>query len=384
MRKVCLFTSTRADWGLLRGLAEKIRDDVSLELMLIVSGSHLSRAHGMTVCEIRNEGFGEFEEVDILKFDDDETGVCRTMGLALSSYGQTLRRLSPDILTVLGDRYETFCIVAAAQILKIPVAHLHGGETTEGAIDEAFRHSITKMSHLHFPSADLYRNRIVQMGESPERVFNVGALGIQNIRKLKLWTKQQLSRSLGFDFDRPYFLVTFHPVTLERSTATEQIEQLLLALNHFPDHKVVFTKANADSGGTEINRCMDRYAEINPGRCLSVFSLGHLRYLSAVAHCEAVVGNSSSGILEAPVLNVPTVNIGDRQKGRLRVDSILDCSPALGEIIKALTLAISPAFRRKISGCKHPAEKPETAERIAETLRFHNLDGILKKNFHDL
>lgn len=383
MRKICIFTSTRAEWGLLRGVAELIRDADSLQLQLLASGSHLTEQHGMTVREIEADGFVVNARVDILKFDDSPVGICKTMGLALSGYGEALEQLSPDILVLLGDRYESFCAAAVAQILRIPVAHIHGGETTEGAVDEAFRHSITKMAQLHFASCEEYRNRIIQLGEDPDRVFNVGALGLENIRKISLMDREELEASTGFLLDAPFFLITFHPVTLEKATAGTQFDELLAALEQFTEHKVLFTKANADTDGQVINEKIDAYAAVHPKRCLAVASLGLRRYLSAMKICDAVVGNSSSGILETPAFGVPTVNIGDRQKGRIRTPSIIDCEPDCGSIISAIQKALNPQFRAGLENLKHPCEKENTACSIVNILETTRLDDLLKKSFYD-
>ena len=384
MRKICIFTSTRAEWGLQQGLAELIRDAEALQLQLLVSGSHLSAKLGMTIDEIETAGFQVDARVDILKFDDSPIGICQTMGLALSGYGEALQRLSPDLIVILGDRYESFCLAAAAQVLRIPIAHIHGGETTEGAVDEAFRHSITKMAHIHFPSCEDYRNRVIQLGEAPANVFNVGALGIENIRKIQCLTRAELEASLQFSLQAPVFLVTFHPVTLEHATAGAQVQQLFDALDRFPEHQIIFTKANADTDGQVINEMIDRFAAINPQRCLAVASLGLQRYLSAMKICAAVIGNSSSGILEAPIFKVPSVNIGDRQKGRLRVKSILDCKADTNAISQAIETALTESFRHDIRDLIHPSEQADTAQKIVRMLATVELQGIIKKSFHDI
>jgi len=264
MRKVCIFTATRAEWGLLRPLAQQVEQSQALQLQLLVSGSHIAEKSGMTVAEIEADGLPIAARVDILQFDDSPQGICQTMGLALGRYGAALTDLKPDILVILGDRYEAFCVAAAAAILCIPVAHLHGGETTEGAVDEAFRHSITKMAQLHFPCCEQYRRRIIQLGENPQRVFNVGALGIENIRRLALMSRDELQASLGFELELPFFLVTFHPVTLEQATAATQFGELLAALGQFPRHKIIFTGANADSDGAIINTMIRQHAAAHP------------------------------------------------------------------------------------------------------------------------
>ena len=384
MRKICIFTSTRADWGLLRGVAEEIRGHEDLELQLLVSGSHLSAKFGMTVSEIEDAGFDISARVDVLQFDDSAQGVCATMGLAMSSYSEALTRMAPDILVVLGDRYESLCVATVAQILRIPVAHIHGGETTEGAVDEALRHAITKMSQVHFPACEEYRQRIIQLGENPDHVFNVGALGVENIRKISMMGRDELSSSIGFSLDSPFFLVTFHPVTLENATAGSQLDELFAALEQFPEHRVLFTKANADTDGQLINDRLDAHVALNTDRCLVVTSLGLQRYLSAMKLCAAVVGNSSSGILEAPSFHVPTVNIGDRQKGRVRAQSVLDCEPDRLSIQGEINRALTQEFIQNLKGSCSPFEKADTALSIVSSLAAVELSNILKKPFFNL
>ena len=300
----------------------------------------------MTIQEIRADGFKPDETIEILLSSDTPTAICKSMGLAMIGYGEAIERLLPDMVVLLGDRFETFCMAAVAQVCRVPLAHIHGGETTEGTIDEAFRHSITKMSHLHFASCETYRQRIIQLGEAPDRVFNVGALGVENIRLKSLMERSDFAESIGFNLEKPYFIVTFHPVTLEKDTSEGQFQSLLDALDAFPEYNVIFTKANADTAGRVINRLIDEYAEKRPERCLAATSLGMRRYLSATKFCTAVVGNSSSGIVEAPSLKVPTVNIGDRQKGRIQAASILNCSPDTNTIRETIGHALSPPFRK--------------------------------------
>jgi GDP/UDP-N,N'-diacetylbacillosamine 2-epimerase (hydrolysing) len=306
------------------------------------------------------------------------------MGLAVAGYGEALAELEPDVIVILGDRYEALCLAVAAQIHRIPVAHIHGGELTEGLIDEAFRHSITKMSHLHFPSCDSYRSRILQLGEQPNQVFNVGALGVENIRNISLLDVGELSDSIGFPLDAPFFLVTFHPVTLESETAGEQLDELFAAFDMFPDHRVLMTKANSDSGGQIINSKLEAYAALNSDRCLAVASLGLVRYLSAMRIAAAVVGNSSSGILEAPSFKVPTVNIGDRQKGRVRAQSVVDCEPDRNSIKMALDSVLDSKFRETLADMNSPFERPNTAATIVEVIASAKLEGLLKKPFYNL
>lgn len=384
MRKICVYTSTRADYGLLRNLIREINICPELYLQLLVSGTHLMAGQGMTINEIQADGYALDQCVDINLSDDSPEGICTSMGLAVSKYGKSLMELQPDILVILGDRFESFCCAAAANVCRIPIAHIHGGETTEGAIDEAFRHSITKMAHLHFPCCEAYRQRIIQLGESPDRVFNVGSLGVENIREMKLMEKVKLEASIVFKLDRPFFLITFHPVTLEKATADKQFAVLLGTLDQFPNCKCIFTQASADTDGQIINRMMYEYVHKYPERCMAIPSLGYLRYLSAMKLCAAVVGNSSSGMLEAPAFKVPTINIGDRQKGRIRVESIIDCKPTSASIQAAIERAISLDFIKILENIACPFEKQGTAEKIKEVLKNTDLNHIIKKEFYNL
>lgn len=384
MRKICVYTSTRADYGLLRNLIKKIHSCPDLELQLLASGTHLSSDHGMTIEEILKDGFKPDKCVDIDLADDTSQGICDSMGIAVTEYGRFFCQSNLDLLVVLGDRFEAFCCATAAQVSRIPIAHIHGGETTQGAIDEAFRHCITKMAHLHFPCCEEYKNRIIQMGESPEHVYNVGALGVENIRSLKLMGRRELEDSLGFKLDRPFFLVTFHPVTLEKNSSQKQFSQLLMVLDQYPDHKFIFTGANADTGGKIINKLQNDYKKKHPDKCLVVSSLGYLRYLSAMKLCKAVIGNSSSGILEAPILKIASVNIGDRQKGRLRVNSIIDCEPSKDSMVDAIKKISQKTFQTRMKNMVIPFDRVGTSEIIKETIRNADFTGIMKKFFFDI
>ena len=384
MRNICIFTGSRAEYGLLRSVMQEIQAAETLQLQILASGMHLSPEFGMTIQEIRADGFEPDETIEILLSSDTPTAICKSMGLAMIGYGEALQRLKPDMVVVLGDRFETFCMAAAAQVCRVPLAHIHGGETTEGAIDEAFRHSITKMSHLHFASCEAYRQRIIQLGEAPDRVFNVGALGVENIRRMSLMGRSELAEAIGFNLEKPYFLVTFHPVTLEKDTSEGQFQSLLDALDAFPEYNVIFTKANADTDGRVINRLIDEYAEKRPERCLAVTSLGMLRYLSAMKYATAVIGNSSSGIMEAPSFKIPTVNIGDRQKGRIQAASTLNCSPDANAIRQTIGRALSPAFQESLSGISNPYDRPGTCSTIVGLLEKMDIFGITKKTFHDV
>ena len=384
MRKICVYTSSRADYGLLRWVMKEIQATETLQLQILTSGTHLSPEFGMTIQEIGADGFKPDETVEILLSSDTPTAICKSMGLALIGYGEALRRLKPDMVVALGDRFETFCMAAVAQVCRVPLAHIHGGEITEGAIDDSFRHSITKMSHLHFASCEVYRQRIIQLGEASDRVFNVGSLGAENIRHTSLLSRAELAESIGFNLEKPYFLVTFHPVTLEKTTSEEQFQLLLDALDAFPEYNVIFTKANADTEGRVINRLIDDYAGRHAVRCLAVISFGMRRYLSAMKYSAAVIGNSSSGIVEAPSFKVPTVNIGDRQKGRIQANSVINCFQTKDAIFKSIQCAISYEFKQSIQDVINPYDKEDTAQNIKNIIKKLDLGDILKKKFHDL
>jgi GDP/UDP-N,N'-diacetylbacillosamine 2-epimerase (hydrolysing) len=384
MKKICILTGSRAEYGLLRWVMQGIHDTPGLNLQVVATGMHLLPEYGMTIQEIRADGFEPDETIEILLSNDTSAAICKSMGLAMIGFGEAIERLKPDMVVLLGDRFETFCMAAAAQVCRIPLAHIHGGETTEGAIDEAFRHSITKMAHLHFASCEAYRQRIIQLGEAPDRVFNVGALGIENIRRTELMACGELADAIGFRLEKPYFLVTFHPVTLEKSTSGGQFQALLDALDTFTEYNVIFTKANSDTDGRVINRMIDEYAEKQSERCLAVASLGALRYLSAMKYANAVIGNSSSGIVEAPSFKIPTINIGDRQKGRIQAASILNCSPDADAIKRAILRVLSPAFQASLPGLSNPYDRPGTCSTIVRILETAKNIDIIKKAFHDV
>lgn len=384
MRKICVFTGTRADYGLLQPLMRGITQTPGLELQVIASGTHLSPEFGNTYLEIEKDGFQIDAKVEILLSSDTSVGIAKSTGLGLINYSETLSRLQPDLVVILGDRFEAFAMAASATICKIPIAHLHGGELSCGAIDEAFRHAITKMSHLHFTSTEAYRQRVIQLGEAPERVFNVGAIGVENIKSLPLLDRQALEKAINFPLGEAVLLVTFHPVTLENNTAGKQFQEVLLALKEFPQFKIIFTKANADMDGRVINQMIDTFVEQNPDRTCSFTSMGQLRYLSTMRQVTAVVGNSSSGIIEAPSLKVPTINIGDRQKGRIKAPSIIDCQPTKKAITESLELAISPSFQETAQKVCNPYEKKGTTAAILQKLKEYDLNSILKKEFYIL
>ena len=323
-RKVCVITGTRAEYGLLYWLIKEIDLDKELSLQLIVTGMHLSQEFGLTYKEIEKD-FKIDKKIDILSSSDTDLDISKSMSIAQRSFAETFEELKPDIIVVLGDRYEILSSVTAAMIARIPIAHIHGGESTEGVIDEAIRHSITKMSHLHFTAAEEYRNRVIQLGENPKRVFNFGGMGIENINKLNLLSKEEFEKSIDFKLNKRNILVTFHPVTLENNSAKVHFQELLDVIDELEDTNIIITKANSDSGGRVINSMIDDYLARNYHKSIGFTSLGQLRYLSAMQHVDAVVGNSSSGIIETPSFKIGTINIGDRQKGRIKADSIIDC-----------------------------------------------------------
>jgi GDP/UDP-N,N'-diacetylbacillosamine 2-epimerase (hydrolysing) len=382
-RRVLFVTGTRAEYGLLRPLMAEVARHPRMRLQILATGAHLSPEFGMTAREIAADGFSIDERVEILLSSDTDVGVCKAMGLGLISFGEAYARLGPDLVVGLGDRFELFAAVAAAVTMRRPVAHIHGGELTEGAFDDAFRHAITKMSMLHFTSTEVYRGRVIQLGEAPERVFNVGALGVDNIRTMPLLPREQLETELDFPLGERLALVTFHPVTLDLRSAEQQAGALLEALAARPDLRVVFTRANPDPEGRAINALIDAFVAGHPGRSRAFASLGALRYLSLMRWASAVVGNSSSGIIEAPSLGIPTVDIGDRQRGRVRAESVVDCRPTAEAIGAALDAVLDPAFRARARTVVNPYGDGHAAERICALLDEH-ADLPLKKGFYDL
>lgn len=384
---VCVLTTTRADYGILRPLLLALQEDPAFDMTLAVTGTHLSRPFGMTVREIEADGLPIGVRIPILEEGDAApAAVSRAMARAVERFGACFQARRPDLLVALGDRYETFAVCAAAVSARVPIAHLHGGETTEGALDECFRHCITKMSYLHFTAAEVYRKRVIQLGEDPARVFNVGGLGVENALHTDFLSPEQLERDLDFPlFEKPCVVTTFHPVTLEPGSAGRQVEELLAAIAERTDLHFLLTKANADDGGAEINARLDAFARQAPN-CRVAASLGMRRYLSALKYAHCVLGNSSSGLLEAPSFGIPTVNIGDRQRGRLQAESVISCRPEREDILRALETACSPDFRARAARAVNPYGDGNTSERICgilrQTLRSGGID--LKKKFYDI
>jgi len=369
MKKICFFTGTRAEYGILSPLIQRAHRDRSFNVQMLVSGTHLSSQHGYTCNEIKSSGLNIDATVDLKIKGDSPEDICQSMARGLNGFGLALKNLSPHLLIILGDRYEAMAAACAATILQIPIGHLHGGELTYGATDDAFRHSITKMSHLHFVATKEHRHRVIQLGENPEYVFHVGALGVENIRTLHLIDQNTLENELNLPLSSPLILATYHPVTREFGTAETHINCFLNALDMFPKVNVVLTKANADTEGNIINRHLAAYATQNPNRVRLFASLGQLRYLSTMKFAAVVAGNSSSGIIEAPSFGVPTVNIGNRQAGRTRGASVIDCNSDTQSIVNALNHALTPQFRKSAQQATNPYEKRSTSKQILAAIK---------------
>lgn len=383
-RKICVVTGSRAEYGLLYWLMKGIQKTASLELQILVTGMHLSPEFGLTYREIENDGFKINKKVEMILSADTPVAIAKSTGLGMISMADSLVELHPDIMVVLGDRYEILSASMAATFLRIPIAHFHGGEATEGLIDEPIRHSITKMAHLHFVAAKDYKKRVIQLGENPAQVYLVGGLGVDCIKNLFLLKRDELEKQLGFHFGKRNLLITFHPVTLEAASAGNQFLQLLEALNSFPELNLLFSKPNADTEGRVIIDLIDEYVSQNQARAKAFHSLGQVRYLSALQFVDAVIGNSSSGLLEVPTFRKGTINIGDRQRGRLRAVSIIDCSPKKESIQKAIQKIYSPEFQELLKTVKNPYGDGGASEMALKILDTVSLDGILKKKFHDV
>ena len=382
-RKICIVTGSRAEYGLLYWLIKNIELDHELELQLIVTGMHLSAEFGMTHLEIERD-FKIDRKIDLNLTSDTSIGISKSMAIALTSFTEAYKELNPDILLVLGDRYEIFSAASAAMISKIPIAHLHGGESTEGLIDEAIRHCISKMSHLHFTAADIYTKRLIQLGEDPSKVFNIGGLGIENIKRLRLLSKLEFENLIKFKLNIKNILVTFHPVTLETKTSQKQFQELLSSIDELEKTNIIFTKTNSDTDGKIINLMIDEYTFKNPKKSIAFTSMGQLNYLSALKHIDMIIGNSSSGLLEAPSFKVGTINIGDRQQGRLKAKSVIDCLPDKKSIDEAIKRVYSSDFQKILKNVKNPYGDGYASEKIISVLKNTSLDNILKKPFFDI
>ena len=383
-RAICVVSGSRAEYGLLKWTMQAIQEDLDLCLQLVVTGSHLSSEYGLTYKEIEQDGFNIDEKVAILLDTDSAQGIAKSMGLALISFPATLERLAPDLLLLLGDRYEIFAAAAAATALHIPIAHCHGGELTEGALDDIFRHSLTKMAHLHFTATEAYRNRVIQLGEQPDRVFRVGAFGLEGISRLERLSREATAKFIGKSLDGQNILIAFHPETQSPNSSQEQITTLLASLSEFPDLGLIFSLSNADEEGRLINRMIKEYVAKNQHRCVANANMGQTVLFSLMRHIDGVVGNSSSGIIEVPSFNIGTVNIGSRQKGRIRGASVIDSEPKRDELISALSTLLSQDFRARIKGIANPYEGVDVSSKVKQVLKTYPLNDILRKPFYDL
>lgn len=384
VRTIAVVTGSRADYGLQYWLIRALRESPDVTLQLIVTGSHLAAAFGTTADQIRGDGFPIAAEVPMIAADDSEWAMARSTGDGVIGMADAFKRLHPDLVVLPGDRFEILAAATAAMLMGIPIAHLHGGEVTEGAVDESIRHAVSKMSALHFVSAEPYRRRLIRMGEDPDRVIVVGAPGLDHFTRTPLPSKDDLLSSVGLDAKRPFLLVTYHPATRGDMRPADAVRQLADALDRFPDQQVLVTKANADAGGRTINAELERYAASRPGRVTVVASLGTARYLSAVTHASAVIGNSSSALIEAPAANTPTVNIGPRQQGRLRAVSVIDCAEDTTAIVEAIETVLAPGFSERTTKIDPPYGRPgDAAGRMMSVLWSVDLDALRVKRFHD-
>ena len=382
-RKICIITGTRAEYGLLRWVIDGVQRSEKLKLQIIATGMHLSPEFGLTFKEIEKDGYKIDKKVEMLISSDSPSGITKSVGIGMIGFSYAIKSLKPDLVLVLGDRFEMFAAVSAAMIARIPVAHCHGGETTEGSIDEPIRHSITKMSQLHFVASQDYKNRVIQLGEHPDRVFLVGGLGIDNINKIQLLNKKDLEKSIDFKFGKKNLLVTFHPVTLENSTSKEQMFELLSALKELSSTNIFFTMPNADTDGRIIFKLIDDFVSKN-AHSKAFISLGQKRYLSMIKYVDAVVGNSSSGLLEVPSFKKATINIGDRQRGRTKAKSVIDCKPERKSILEAIEKAYTKDFQKTLKFVKNPYGEGGASKKIVNMVEGFSLKGILKKEFYDL
>lgn len=383
MRKICFITGTRAEYGLLSRLVRLVHEDAELQLQIIVTNMHLMLEYGETYLEIEKDGFQIDRKVYMNKPSDDANGIIESMAEEMTGMNKALSELSPDIVVLLGDRYEILVAAEVALIHKIPIAHIHGGEVTEGAFDDAIRHSVTKMSSLHFTSCEEYRYRVIQMGEQPERVFNVGSLGVENIKSIPLMNKAELEKSLNFKFSNNTILVTYHPVTLG-GDSVKDIHEFISALEEMNNLKVIFTMPNSDIGRDAIALAIEEYVSQHPDSAKAFVSLGLRRYLSTLQFVKAVVGNSSSGIIEVPSFAIPTLNIGDRQKGRLASKSVINCGTSKEEVLKGLKRCLSEKVQNYTKTCENPYEKGNTAECIYGIIKTVNLTDLKTKSFYNL
>ncbi|NCC70147.1 UDP-N-acetylglucosamine 2-epimerase (hydrolyzing) [bacterium] len=384
-KKICIMTATRAEYGLLKPLIKKLQYNDNFDTRIVVTGAHLCSEFGFTYKEIENDGFVIDEKIDILLSSDSPSAVTKTMGLALISFASYFERLNPDLLIILGDRYETLAVSVAAFNQRIPIAHLHGGEITEGALDDSIRHSITKLSYIHFTSTEVYRQRVIQLGENPKRVFNVGAIGIENIKNEKLLSREELFSTLKIDNFDKIAIVTYHPVTLEKNSSENQINNLLEAITSYKDIAFIITKANADSEGRRINKILENYI-VDKSNLFLFDSLGVTKYLSGLKYCEFVIGNSSSGIIEAPSFKISTINIGNRQNGRIQANSIINCDNSRQSIQNSIDLVLSKKYKNSLNKVINPYGDGEVSSKIIKEIErillFEEIN--IMKQFYDI
>lgn len=384
-RRICVVTGTRAEYGLLRWIMRRIADSESLELQVVATGTHLSHQFGYTVEEIRRDGFAIAAEVHMLVSGDVDVAIAKSAGLGLIGFADAFARLAPDMVVLLGDRYEILAAAAAATLMRLPIAHIHGGEASEGAVDDAIRHAVTKMAHLHFVAAAPYGRRVVQMGEDPARVHVTGAVGLDGFLRNTLPDRDALAQRVGLPLNRPLLLVTYHPATLDRHSPLASLGELLSALDEFPEAAIILTKANADAGGAAINAELERWSGERRDRAVLISSLGQTYYLGALREAAAVIGNSSSGLIEAPAAGVPTVNLGHRQDGRLRSASVIDCPEQRSAIASAIRQALDPAFRNTAMQKEPAYGRPgDAAGRIVAILEGCDPAALLIKHFHSI
>ena len=379
-KKVCVVTGSRADYGALYWVLKEIESDNEFKLQIIATGMHLSQEFGLTYKEIEKD-FKINRKIDMLLSSDTNVGISKSMALAQIGFADAYSDLNPDMLLILGDRYELLSAASVAMVFRIPIIHLSGGERTEGVYDESIRHSITKMSHLHFTTTKEYKNRVIQLGEHPNRVFNVGGMGIENIKKLKLLSKKEFEESINFKLNKKNILITFHPVTLENNTSKKHFQELLDTVDELEDTNIIFTKTNSDTNGRIINKMIDEYAEKNPHKSVGFSSLGQLRYLSALQYIDAVVGNSSSGLIECPSFKIGTINIGDRQRGRIKAKSVIDCPPRKKDIKRSFEIIYSKPFQKLLKTVYNPYDKGLSSKKIVKILKKTKLQNIIKKSF---
>ena len=384
-KNICVVTSSRADYGILKPLINRLHNDPLLNLFLVVTGTHLYHEFGDTLSEITEDGFPVHKKIDILVSSDSSSAISKIMGVAMFCFSEYFTDHTPDLLIVLGDRYEIHAICGAAVNQRIPIAHIHGGELTEGVLDEFYRHSITKMSSVHFTACETYRNRVIQMGEQPNRVFNIGALSAENTLNTPFLSLNTLEDDLGLRLrDKPFGLVTFHPVTIAEDGGISQLKELTNALDSFPEMNFIITKSNSDAKGHKFNQIWDEYAK-NRDNCHIVASLGSVRYLSAIRHAAVIIGNSSSGVIEVPIMKKASVNIGDRQKGRFIPGSVVCCQPVAEKIIDAISEAMSLEHRASLNKIKHPFGNGDTSQKIIKIIKaLPERKELLEKNFYDI